>query len=173
MKQCPKCGLKVTDEDGFCVRCGTALKFSGFAKTRLIAVVALSAVALIVLLAVLLSDNNRFEKASKEVNSRRTEKIVSEYLSTPRLTDLVVSNDWRFYTKGDYAYVEGYVTNLGNNEINYFEVTAEFLDASGRVVDSDWTNGTDVSPGSSKSFKIMHRKNYGVSKVRVKVTEVS
>ncbi len=174
MKQCPKCGLPIQDEDRFCVRCGGALKGSHLTQKKLIVIVTLIAVvALGVLLFILLSDNSRFEQAARDVDSRRTERIISEYFSTPRLDDLVVAKGWRFYTEGDYVYVEGHVTNLGDNEINYFEITAEFLDSSGRVLDTDWTNGTNVSPGASKSFKIMCKKPYGLSKAQVKVTDVS
>ena len=60
--------------------------------------------------------------------------------------------------KGNYTYVSGTITNNGTYQIKYVKVKASCKNASGTVIDTDWTYAVDSSwlnPGESKNFEMM------------------
>lgn len=85
---------------------------------------------------------------------------------------LQIQEGWKWTIDGNYSYVRGRVENVGADPINYFEVTAEYLDQDGNVLDSDYTNsGQTLNPGDMKEFEIMHRHSNEYKKVRIYVNE--
>lgn len=90
--------------------------------------------------------------------------------SSPKMK---IVDGWTWGNEGNYSYVKGSIKNTSDSVITYFKVTAEYLDSSGNVIDTDYTNsGETVKPGNQKEFEIMHRKNSDYDKVRVLVDEV-
>jgi hypothetical protein len=70
---------------------------------------------------------------------------------------------------GDYMYLEGKVRNTGTKTVSFVKVAVEWLDASGTVLDTDYTYavGADtLRPGGAKSFSIMTRADSRMSKFR-------
>lgn len=60
--------------------------------------------------------------------------------------------------KHNYTYVSGSITNNGDYRIKFVKVKASCKDASGKVVDTDWTYAVDSSwlePGESNTFEMM------------------
>ena len=47
------------------------------------------------------------------------------------------------------------------------------LDNQGNVIDSDYTNGTDLGPGELQVFDTMHKNNPKYSEIQLYVKEVS
>lgn len=70
----------------------------------------------------------------------------------------IQKGDWT--RERDYSYVRGRVKNGGDKTVTYFEITALYKDASGTVLDTDYTNsGETLQPGMSKEFEIMHKES--------------
>jgi hypothetical protein len=89
------------------------------------------------------------------------------------INKLEIQEDWVWEIDGNYSYVKGRVKNTGNKNIRYFEVTAEYLDSAGRVLDSDYTNsGETLRVGNMKEFEIMHQDSNDYKEVRIFVNEV-
>jgi len=87
---------------------------------------------------------------------------------------LVIQNGWTWDIKGDHTYVKGRVKNIGDKNVKYFEVTAEYLDENEKVLDTDYTNsGEIIKPDNMKEFEIMHKYNSDYNKVRIFVNKVS
>jgi len=88
-------------------------------------------------------------------------------------SSLQVQEGWTWTIDGDYDYINGSVKNIGSKTISYFEVTVDFLDASGNVLDSDYTNsGQNLNAGNMKAFDLMHEHISGSEKARAYVNEV-
>lgn len=86
---------------------------------------------------------------------------------------LVIQEGWNWEKDGNYTYVKGRVKNTGDKTISYFEITAEYLDKNGQVLDTDYTNsGENLRPSNQKEFKIMHRYDSQYEQVRIFVEEV-
>jgi len=71
---------------------------------------------------------------------------------------LEIQPDRTIKIRNDYYYITGRVKNVGNKDINYFEVKCNFLDENDQVLDSDYTNDNLVlKPGEMREFEIMHK----------------
>lgn len=87
--------------------------------------------------------------------------------------DKMQIQNWDYTTEGNYGYVRGRVKNIGDRTVSYFKVTAYYKDASGRVIDIDFTNsGEDLQPGMAKEFEIMHRDSPEYETYSVAIDEV-
>src|SRR6266536_207323 len=93
-----------------------------------------------------------FLLGSAAVNVANSQQEQEAYKARMRVQD----DNWR--RDGDYCYVTGTVTNLGDRNVSYWKVTARFYDKSGAVIDTGWTNAAErLGPGESKKFRIMQR----------------
>ncbi len=91
----------------------------------------------------------------------------SDYLSNMQIAS------WDWTQEDNYSYVKGRVTNNGSSTVSYFSVTAQYKDATGQVLDTDFTNsGQDMGPGESKEFEIMHEVSPEYVSVSVSVDQV-
>lgn len=64
---------------------------------------------------------------------------------------------WTWTTDGPFSYVNGSVRNVGEKDIRYYKIMAEYGDGKGQVLDSDFTNSNEViKPGDEQRFRIMH-----------------
>ncbi len=86
---------------------------------------------------------------------------------------MTILSDWTTRTSRNYLYIEGTVKNTSSKDVRYYEIGVKFLDRSGNVVDTDWTNGTDLDAGDSQRFEIMHKKDISYSNIRLYIKEVS
>lgn len=77
-----------------------------------------------------------------------------------------------FKKDGNYDYVKGDITNNSSRPIRYIEIVAKYKDANGKVLDSDWTNCTDIGAGDSAYYEIMHKYVDGTKSVEVKINDV-
>lgn len=86
---------------------------------------------------------------------------------------LQIVSGWKWIVDGNYSYIRGRVKNISDVTVSYFEITAEYLDISGNVLDSDYTNsGLDLKPGNQKEFEIMHRHSDEYKSVRIFISKV-
>jgi hypothetical protein len=115
-------------------------------------------------------DIQKIREYNKNFDSR-FEEIKAQYMPTPPI--LVIQSDWTWDLDGNYTYVRGRVKNVGDKNIRYFEVTAEYLDSTGNVLDSDYTNsGETLRPNNMKEFEIMHKHDEEYYEVQIYVNDV-
>ena len=106
----------------------------------------------------------------KEIEDYKYQKAMDEYLSTPTISDIKINSDWIQEKSGNYIYITGSVTNLSQSkEIRYFKIEAKFYDSKGNVVDSDWTNGTDLEVGESRKFKIIYKYDNEIKNIELSI----
>lgn len=87
---------------------------------------------------------------------------------------LEIQDGWKWTKDGNYTYITGRVKNMTDTNITYFKLTAEYLDSSGNILDTDYTNsGETIRPGAMKEFEIMHKYSDEYDKVRLIVEEVN
>lgn len=91
--------------------------------------------------------------------------------ATGNVSDIEIG-DFVFKVDGNYDYVKGDVINNGSRTIRYMEIVAKYKDANGNVIDSDWTNCTDIDAGDSAYYEIMHKNVDGTKSVEVKINNV-
>ena len=75
---------------------------------------------------------------------------------------------------GDWFKVRGRVCNGGSVPVDFVKVQADFLDRSGKVIDTNWTyavSSAQLAPGACKSFQIMQQVGREAKKYRVYVLE--
>lgn len=81
--------------------------------------------------------------------------------------------NYDYKTDGNYDYVKGRVKNIGDRTVSYFKITAYYKDASGNIIDTDYTNSAEnLQPGMAKEFEIMHTSSPEYQTVSVAVEEV-
>lgn len=170
MKKCRHCGMEQAEDAVFCVGCGESTKTTGQQKK----VVAICLSLVLVTGFVLVKDMITQEQSRKNLEDEQINRWVEDYLNTPKVTDITFKNDWEMNLKNDYYYVDGSITNTGSNPIRYYKITVNFLDFYGNVVDSDWTNGSNLGVGESQVVDLMHKKSSAdIRKFEYFVTEVS
>jgi Na+-transporting methylmalonyl-CoA/oxaloacetate decarboxylase gamma subunit len=70
-----------------------------------------------------------------------------------------------------YATITGRACNNGSTKVDFVKIQAEFLDESGKVIDTDFTyaaSSDGIEPGTCKGFSIM-QKSAGWERYRVHV----
>lgn len=75
-------------------------------------------------------------------------------------------------TSSGYVTITGRACNEGSEPAQFVKVQAEFLDKSGKVVDSDFTYASSsdaIQPGACKEFQIMQRNSDDWERYRVHV----
>lgn len=108
--------------------------------------------------------------------------IVSWILLTSSITfaqspQLVIMDGWTVQDMGhstkSYKKIIGYVKNVGDIDIGYFKIIAEFLDRNGSVVDTGRTaDYATIRPGNQKKFEIIQELDSSIVKVRLFIEEV-
>ena len=64
--------------------------------------------------------------------------------------EIVNNMEWR--QNGDY--LVGEFTNTTDVKISYLEIQYKFMDNEGNVIDSSFTNETEISPGETREIQI-------------------
>ena len=64
--------------------------------------------------------------------------------------EIVNNMEWR--QNGDY--LVGEFTNTTDKKISYLEIQYKFMDNEGNVIDSSFTNETEISPGETREIQI-------------------
>ena len=68
-----------------------------------------------------------------------------------------IVNGWTWTTDGPFSYIEGTIKNTGTEDIRYYKIMAEYSNAEGQVLDSEFTNSNArLKPGAESTFEIMH-----------------
>jgi hypothetical protein len=100
-------------------------------------------------------------------------KPVDDILADTPLLSLTIQDDWTWESDGSYSYIKGRVKNVGNKNIRYFEVHAEYMDLGNQILDTDYTNsGEIIKPNAMKEFEIMHKHNDDYKKVQIYINNV-
>jgi hypothetical protein len=87
---------------------------------------------------------------------------------------LQIQQGWEWESTGyGYSTITGSVKNIGDKPIKYFEVTAEYKDENGNVLDTAYTNSAEtIRPGNEKRFEIMHKHSPDFKKASIHVNRV-
>lgn len=173
MKTCNKCHESYSDDMNYCVSCGGELGSipRRIPKQKIIIAVVITFVAIVSIISIV--EAKKFSDSRKSVENDRNTRIYEDYISTPTTSDIEIEDGWTWDVDGDYIKIEGSVSNISDKTISYYEVTAEFLDSNDNAIDTDWTNGSDVSPNSSSKFDMMYKYDRRIKNVRLKITDVS
>lgn len=168
-----KCSKQYDDSFVFCPDCGKRLSPSApkISKRNVLLIVCIAAALLIVGGSV--HELSQVKSQKDAIEQSKYDRALQEYLSTPTTGDLTILSDWTTRTSRNYLYIEGTVKNTSSKDVRYYEIGVKFLDRSENVVDTDWTNGTDLDAGDSQRFEIMHKKDISYSNIRLYIKEVS
>ena len=63
-----------------------------------------------------------------------------------------IVNNMKWRQNGDY--LVGEFTNTTDVKISYLEIQYKFMDNEGNVIDSSFTNETEISPGETREIQI-------------------
>lgn len=101
----------------------------------------------------------------------RSEAIMAEAREEQKV---VVRPNWKWSGgDGDFDYVRGSIRNGASKDVSYWEVTVEFLDGKGAIIDSDMTNdGQTLRAGAEKRFEVIHSRVPGAKSARAYVSKV-
>ena len=173
MKECKKCSKQYDNSFVFCPDCGEKLSPATpkISKRNALLIVCIAAALLIVGGSV--HELSQVKSQKDAIEQSKYDRALQEYLSTPTTSDLTILSDWTTRASRNYLYIEGTVKNTSSKDVRYYEIGVKFLDRSGNVVDTDWTNGTDLDAGDSQRFEIMHKKDISYSNIRLYIKEVS
>ena len=106
------------------------------------------------------------------IKLKEQDKEFQEYVVSPS-EKLIIQDGWQFTVEGDYNYIRGRVKNNITTNITYFKLVAEYLDDSGNVLDSEYTNSTNtILPGNMEEFEIMKKHNDQYKQVRIFIEEI-
>jgi hypothetical protein len=87
---------------------------------------------------------------------------------------LKILDNWTWTVEGNYSYIRGRVKNMSDKDMDYFEITVEYSDKAGNVIDSDYTNsGELLKVGNQKEFEIMHKDSKDYHRANIFVSKVS
>ena len=87
---------------------------------------------------------------------------------------LLVLEETSCMTGSNYTHAKGYVKNNSNTTIYYIEITANFTDDLGNVIDTNYTfgaGGEGLKPNSRKSFEIGVPTNSSITKCKSGITD--
>lgn len=98
-------------------------------------------------------------KPTVEKEGTRTKMVEDDYPDPDRSPKLEIQPGVTFDIDDDnYISIKGSVKNIGNEDISYFEVRADFLSDTGQILDSGYTNdGLLLKPNAMRSFEITHK----------------
>jgi hypothetical protein len=117
--------------------------------------------------------NGEEDKISEWIESIDKYNPSNNNIETEDKEILEIQQGWTWKKDGDYTYIKGRVKNTGDKNITYFEVTAEYLDDTGKVLDSDYTNsGQLLKVNNMKEFEIMHKFNEQYKQVKIFVNDI-
>lgn len=107
----------------------------------------------------------------KKIDTARQDKINEVYSET---TDILkIQPGYTSKIQNDYYYITGRVKNVGNKDIDYFEVKCNFLDKNNQVLDSDYVNDNLVlKPGEMREFEIMHKYKNEYEKYQLSIGDI-
>ena len=83
--------------------------------------------------------------------------------------EIVNNMEWR--QNGDY--LVGEFTNTTDKKISYLEIQYKFMDNEGNVIDSSFTNETEISPGETREIQIDTYLANGYTQYKMIVNEAN
>lgn len=179
MKTCRKCSQNFSDNFDFCTICGEPLQNISSNKKKILYIPWLFLIMAILSIGVILivyifNENKSFSDTRQLIEDYKTDKIVSDMLATPDTSDIEIVDGWKWERDGNYIYIRGSVKNVSEKVISYFEITADFLNTNGDIIDSDMTNdGDELQPNTSRKFEIMHKYDSKFKKVKLRISDIS
>lgn len=173
MKQCKNCSKSFNDDLNYCPQCGKQLRSISAKPSSKKIVLAISLGFVFLIIIGMFYEYSIVQRQKSKIAQDQYQKAVEEQRNTPSTSDLTINSGWTHRIEGDYINIDGSVTNSSSKDISYYEIGVKFIDESGDVVDTDWTNGTDVCSGESQQFNIMHKFNYRYSKIELYIKDIS
>lgn len=80
----------------------------------------------------------------------------------------------RFNSNSSYTILEGSVKNIGSKTVKFVEVKVSFKDASGNVIDTDWTyavGSEGLAPGESSKWSVSVTKDSRITDASYRVID--
>lgn len=112
-----------------------------------------------------------FKKIIDEVLIEPSKQLPDDKLKQVSNLDKVKIEGVKFKeTKGDYCGIEIKFTNTSSEKLSYVKFIIELKDKNGNIIDSEWTNATDI-PGNSQKIIIKNVKEKDVQECDVHVDE--
>jgi len=93
-------------------------------------------------------------------------------ISEPKKKELKIVDGWTFKFSKNYMYVKGSVENVGNSDISYYKIRVRYLDENNKVIDSDWTNGSNVKIEEQQKFEIITERDNRIKKCSLNLEEI-
>ena len=93
-------------------------------------------------------------------------------ISEPKKKELKIVDGWTFEFSKNYMYVKGSVENVGNSDISYYKIRVRYLDENNKVIDSDWTNGSNVKIEEQQKFEIITERDNRIKKCSLSLEEI-
>lgn len=90
----------------------------------------------------------------------------------PKIKKLKIVEGWTFDTIDNYIYIKGSVENIGNCDISYYKIRVKYLDHNGEVIDTDWTNGSDIRIGEQQRFEIISKDDDRIKRCTLSIVEI-
>jgi len=118
--------------------------------------------------------NTDYPKVSPIVQKQENKIVKTEIAEIKLIDALQIQTGWT-WTVDNYGYskINGSVKNIGTKAITYFEITVEYLDANGKVLDTAYTNSNErINPGNEKRFEILHKHSPDFKGSRLLVNKV-
>ena len=100
-----------------------------------------------------------FQNAKTDITPSGNVLTQTTPYNIPKTDSLQIQTGWTWKVDNyGYSKINGSVKNIGTKPITYFEVTAEYSDANGKVIDTSYTNSNErINPGNEKRFEILHK----------------
>lgn len=173
MKHCNSCSKNYSEKYEFCPECGKPLGKQHGVNSSKKTFAYLIGLVLIVVAVITLHEQMQLKEQQDAIQAGQYERVIKEYRATPTTSDIEIAPDWKHYLKGNYIYIEGSIKNSSNKEIRYYEIGIKFLDNQGNVVDSSYTNGSDLGAHESQEFSAMHQNNSKYSEIKLYIKKVN
>ncbi len=88
-------------------------------------------------------------------------------------TNAEIVEGWTWTNEGQFSYIDGSIQNIGEKDIRYFKIMAEYSNGDGQVLDSDFTNSNEVlKPGNKQSFRVMHPYDSEFEEVTIYISQI-
>lgn len=172
MKRCKKCSAAYEDSFDFCPVCGETLTPAARPFPWRLVIAAVCVLAAFLVIRSSFRESSQIQTQRESMAQQRSIRAAEEERNTPKTSDLTIASDWTARTERSYLYIEGTISNISSKDIRYYKIGVRFLDRFGNVIDTDWTNGTDLGAWESTRFEIMHKRDCDYTSIELYVKEV-
>lgn len=118
---------------------------------------------------------NKAAKGKKYCYTHMPDTSATYYNYTPEVAeDVLVFSDINVSQNSSYTICTATITNNGRKTYTFIEVKGKFKDASGTVLDTDWTyaaGSEGLEPGETATFRLSVKKNMNITKCDLEILD--